>query len=590
MPTNFQLKTSEQDAATSPKSGILGTLKKLWPVMRPELPKLLFALAAILLNSGLTIWTPIIIGHAVDRAILSHQFSRIWPYAYGLAALYVGMMISAYFQTRVMGAVGQNVLFRLRGLVFAKLSELPLAFFSQNKTGDLISRINNDTDKLNQFFSRSVMQFVGNAFVIVGAGIAMLVVNQKLGGLALLPALFLLIFAQFSAAWVKRQNFKSLQSLGNLSAEIQESLHNFKVIIAFNRRDYFRQRFQEVNEANYQAAISAGIANNTYVPIFGLASNIGQLIVITYGLYLISIGQFSLGLLISYLAYISRFYDPLRQMASLWADLQSALAGWDRIAEILAMKSDLAVLPAGKKSGDHLLEFKRVSFGYVSGNPVLKKISFKLDAGKTYALVGPTGGGKTTTASLMARLFDPTEGEVLIHGQDIRSFTPEARAEEIGFILQEPFLFSGSVAENITYGNPRYERLSEKDLLTVLQQESLAELLGRFEDGLKTEITSAAESISLGQKQLIAFMRAVLRHPKLLILDEATANIDTVTEQQLETILAKLPKTTTRVIIAHRLNTIENADEIFFVNGGQITEAGSLKHAIELLAEGVRAS
>jgi ATP-binding cassette subfamily B protein len=213
-----------------------------------------------------------------------------------------------------------------------------------------------------------------------------------------------------------------------------------------------------------------------------------------------------------------------------------------------------------------------------------------LQPGKTYALVGPTGGGKTTTASLMARLFDPTEGTVLLDGKDIRSFEPNERVKKIGFILQEPFLFSGSVRDNIVYGNAEYADMSSAQLQKVLEQDGLTSLLERFSEGLDTKVASSGDSISLGQKQLIAFMRAALRHPELLILDEATANIDTVTEQLLQEILDKLPKSTTRVIIAHRLNTIENADEIFFINGGEVTVAGTLEHAVEMLMSGKRES
>jgi ATP-binding cassette subfamily B protein len=205
-------------------------------------------------------------------------------------------------------------------------------------------------------------------------------------------------------------------------------------------------------------------------------------------------------------------------------------------------------------------------------------------------MVGPTGGGKTTTASLMARLHDPAVGSVLLDGRDIRSYTPEERTAKIGFILQEPFLFTGTVRDNIVYGNSRYRDLSSEQLVEVLKANNLGELLVRFEQGLDTKVTSSGDSISLGQKQLIAFMRAVLRNPELLILDEATANIDTVTEQLLQDILNKLPSTTTRVIIAHRLNTIANADEIFFVNAGEIIPAGSMEHAVDMLLHGKRES
>src|SRR5439155_2065921 len=303
----------------------------------------------------------------------------------------------------------------------------------------------------------------------------------------------------------------------------------------------------------------------------------------------------TIGLLIGFLLYVNSFYMPLRQLAMLWSSFQLALAAVDRISEVLALESNMPIIPAG--SGDEgaapssLLEFERVYFSYTGGKEeVLRDATFKLQAGKTYALVGPTGGGKTTTASLMARLYDPGGGRVLLDGRDIRSYQPEERVRRIGFILQEPFLFTGTVRDNVVYGSEQYRDYSDEQLITLLNERNVGGLLSRFEQGLQTKIVTGGDVISLGQKQLIAFMRAVLRDPELLILDEATANIDTVTEQLLEQILDKLPPATTKVIIAHRLNTIANADEIFFVNAGDITPAGSMQHALDMLLHCERAS
>jgi ATP-binding cassette subfamily B protein len=237
-----------------------------------------------------------------------------------------------------------------------------------------------------------------------------------------------------------------------------------------------------------------------------------------------------------------------------------------------------------------VLEFENVRFSYPGGQDILRGSSFTLEGGKTYALVGPTGGGKTTTASLMARLYDPTGGRVLLGGTDIRSFAPEERANKIGFILQEPFLFTGTIRDNVLYGNEKYRNYSDDQLTNLLNQRNVGSLLSRFQEGLQTKVLAGGDAISLGQKQLVAFIRAVLRDPEILILDEATANIDTVTEQQLQQILDKLPASTTKVIIAHRLNTIANADEIFFINSGEIIPAGSMEQALDMLLHGKRVS
>jgi ATP-binding cassette subfamily B protein len=337
--------------------------------------------------------------------------------------------------------------------------------------------------------------------------------------------------------------------------------------------------------------VKAGIANNMFTPVYGFSSSIGQMVVLAFGIYLIATGEFSVGLLISFLAYIAQFYNPLRQIAALWANFQVALAGWDRILQILVLENNLVVKDIiVKEETCCLMSFRNVSFSYIAGNMILKNVSFDLEHGKTYAFVGPTGGGKTTTASLMARLYDPTAGQIILNGVDIRSMDNDTRTSKIGFILQEPFLFSGTLRDNIMYGNTQYKDVSNENLMKILSESGLDGLLQRFDGGLGGEIKSSGDGISLGQKQLIAFIRAVLRKPELLILDEATANIDTVTEQLLDEILRKLPKSTTRIIIAHRLNTIENADEIFFINSGAVTKAGSLRDAVNLLLHGKRES
>jgi len=566
-------------------------LKQLLTLMGEERKNLFIAMIFIFINVGLNLVGPYLMGHAVDNFVVTKHYEGVIRYSVILFCVFLLAMFSGYAQTQLMGRVGQRMLYNLRNSVFIKLQELPIDFFNQNKAGDLISRVNNDTDKINQFFSQSLVQFISSIFSMVGAGIFLISINLKLGMAALIPAFVLWIFTRSISPWVKNRNTINMKSTGSLSAEIQESLNNFKVIVAFNRRDYFRKRFDEVNVENYDNAVKAGIANNMFTPVYGFSSSIGQLVVMAFGIYLISVGQFSVGLLISFLAYIAQFYNPLRQIAALWANFQVALAGWDRISQILVMENNLKVIEtAPKEEKPHKLSFRNVSFAYVPGNEILKNVSFDLEDCKTYAFVGPTGGGKTTTASLMARLYDPTEGQILFEGRDIRSLDDETRASSIGFILQEPFLFSGTIRDNILYGNAQYQTISNEELSKVLHESGLEGLLERFDGGLDAGINSSGDGISLGQKQLIAFIRAVLRRPKLLILDEATANIDTVTEQLLEEILKKLPECTTKIIIAHRLNTIENADEIFFVNTGSVTKAGSLNDAVNLLLHGKRES
>jgi ATP-binding cassette subfamily B protein len=584
---NYTLKTLEKGEGSAT---LIDAFKSLKPLLTDEKGSLFLALFAILVNSGANLLGPVIIAKVIDTYIVAKDFHGVLVYSGLLAVVYLFGLGASFLQIHVMGGVGRRVLFKLRNAIFIKLQELPVAFFNANKAGDLISRINNDTDKLNQFFSQALVQLVGNLFLMLGAGIFLITLNPRLGFASLAPAALVLIITQLISPWIKKTSGKSLQSLGGMSAEIQESLANFKVVVAFNRLDYFRVKFNDVNEQNYKASVKAGIANNILIPIYGVAANLAQIVVLGYGISLIASGNVTVGLLIGFLLYVNNFYMPLRQLAALWASLQFALASLDRISEVLNLQSTLQIVPSGKKiEANGILTFERVFFSYSDEKQVLNDISFTLQKGKTYALVGPTGGGKTTTASLMARLFDPTMGTVYLEGKDIRSYDPAVRAKKIGFILQEPFLFTGTVRDNILYGNEEYQNATSNELLTLLKEKQLDSLLVRFEKGVDTTV-GAGDAISLGQKQLIAFMRAVLRNPKLLILDEATANIDTVTEQLLEEILKKLPEDTTKVIIAHRLNTIQNADDIFFVNGGDLVHAGSFDHALEMLLHGKRTS
>lgn len=578
------------DTQESKKQDTLSLIRQFKSYLSDKTSRLLLSLASVILNSSANIIAPLILGTTIDKYIFQKDLAGITYNSIILISLYLLIFITGFFQTRTMGTIGQDILFALRRDVFDKIQSLPLAFFNQNKIGDLISRINNDTDKLNQFFSQSLVQFVGNIFTILGVGIFIFFINFEFALITISSALVLFVITYFLSPWINKQNRQNLQSLGNLSAEIQESLSNFKVIVAFNRRDYFRDSFTQANEANFKSSVRSGIANNITAPIYDLSGNVASLLVLFFGIKLVMEHQLTIGILVAFLSYADRFYSPLRQMAAIWSNAQLSLAAWGRIVEILILHTDHTILPKDHKVAmSHLLQFKSVSFGY-SSKKILNDVNFSLDKGKTYAIVGPTGGGKSTTASLMTRLYDPDEGQILFEGRDIRSIPFSELSQKIGFILQDQYLFSGTVGENIAYGNPKYSSYSESNLLLELKELDLDFLIEKFEGGLATQITPSTELISLGQKQIISFLRAIIRRPSLLIMDEATANIDTITESLLQEIIDKLPPETTKVIIAHRFNTIKKADEIFFVNGGQVISAASYEKSLQLIKEAKRTS
>jgi len=575
-------------AAGENRQSLGSAWRALKPLLGDERQHIIVAVACVIISTAANLLGPIITAKIIDTAIKHGDYSLLLRYAGLLAAVYLVGLAAQYAQTLRMGTVGRNVLFKLRGRLFDQLSRLPIAFFAQNRAGDLISRVNSDTDKINQFFSQALMQMFGSLFRVAGAAILLLVLNWQMGLIALAPALAMLVITQMLSAWVKHTNRKSLESLGTLSGDVSESLANFQVIVAFNRVDYFREKFDAANKANYRASVTAGVASGLFTPLYTLAGSVATILVLGLGVWLILHAQLSVGLLVGYLLYVSAFYDPLRQLATVWSSLQTMMAAMDRVSEVLKLDTDLVVIPqTASRAPTHagaLLVFEDVSFSYAPGKNVLDKVELNLKRGRTYALVGPTGGGKTTTAMLMARLYDPDHGTVYLDGRDMRTFTAAERTAKIGFILQDPFLLAGTVADNIVYGHPHLDTVGTQALADRLAALGLSGFLSRFgEQGLETPVTGAGDGLSLGQKQLVAFLRAILREPEILILDEATANIDTVTEQMLEAVLARLPATTTKVIIAHRLNTIQNADEIFFVGGGAVTAAGSMARAMDML-------
>lgn len=527
----------------------------------------LAAAAMILFTTALNLSAPSVIAHAIDGPLTAGDYRGVLRHAALLLVMYLASLNTQYRQTLWMGGVAQRILHGIRAEIFDKLQELDLAYFQRHRTGDLISRINSDTDKVHLFLSQSLMQFLGAFATMLGAGFFLVGLNPRLGLAALMPAAGMLLLTRLLNPWIKRRNASSLKSTGDVSAQISESLTHFHVMLSFDRRDYFRAQFEQVNEQNFRQALQAGLANGMLAPLYAFCSQLGQLIVLAYGLHLVAQGQFTLGLLIGYFVYVLRFYDPMRQLAALWANLQAAIAAYDRISEVLREKSELQMVavPEANEANPARLEFRSVDFGYQAEQHVLKGVDFRLEEGKTYAFVGPTGGGKTTTASLMARLYDPTQGTVLLDGQDLRGYDAAQRARRIGFILQEPFLFTSTVGDNI---------------------DDLRGLDRLFPKGLETPVAG----LSLGQRQVVAFLRALSREPDLLILDEATANIDTVTEGVLQGLLDSLPRTTTLVVIAHRLSTIEKADAIFFVNAGRVQSAGSMEQAVALLKEEARRS
>jgi len=560
------------------------SLATILPLFVGETRNLIIIIITVLINIGTGVITPYIITRAIDGPIANKDIQTLAIMSLGLVILYIISAIAAYGQARIMGYVSQRVLFRLRAKVFSSLQSLPIDFFNRNKAGDLISRINNDTNKINQFLSEGVLRFTSLFFSLIGIAAMMLYLNWQLASIVFILTAIILIITRIATPFIEGVNKVGLENQGALSSEVQEGLLNFNAIVAFQIQDYYQNNFNKISQAVYSSKIQTNILNDSIAPLYTFVANLSQIILLAIGVSFILSGSITIGLLIGFLAYAQKFFEPLRILGSIVGSLQGALAAWTRVQEIISLESNLILEEdksgLKKRKTKHILEFENVSFGY-DEKQILKNMNFNLEQGKTYALVGPTGGGKSTTASLMARLYDPQKGLVKLYNKDIRTHTAEDRTKAIGFILQEPFLFSGTIGDNIRYGNPDLANKSNAELIEILKDNNLLDLISDFEYGVATNIENNA--ISIGQKQIISFIRVLLRRPQLLILDEATANIDTVTEQNLQDIINQLPDTTTKVIIAHRLNTIKKADQIFFINQGILTPAEDFQHALNLI-------
>lgn len=560
------------------------SLATILPLFVGETQNIIIIIITVLINIGTGVITPYIITRAIDGPIANKDIQTLGLMSLGLVILFIISAIAAYGQARIMGYVSQRVLFRLRAKVFSSLQSLPIDFFNRNKAGDLISRINNDTNKINQFLSEGVLRFTSLFFSLIGIAGMMLYLNWQLAIIVFILTAIILIITRIATPFIEGVNKVGLENQGSLSSEVQEGLLNFNAIVAFQIQDYYQANFNKISEAVYSSKIQTNILNDSIAPLYTFVANLAQIILLAVGVVFILSGSITIGLLIGFLAYAQKFFEPLRILGSIVGSLQGALAAWTRVQEIISLESNLIL--EEDKSGihrrktKHILEFENINFGY-DENKILKNMSFTLEKGKTYALVGPTGGGKSTTASLMARLYDPQQGLVKLYNKDIRTYTEEDRTKTIGFILQEPFLFSGTIGDNIRYGNPDLTDKSNAELIGILKDNNLLDLISSFENGVATNIEN--NGISIGQKQIISFIRVILRQPQLLILDEATANIDTVTEQNLQDIINQLPASTTKVIIAHRLNTIKKADQIFFISQGILIPAEDFQHALNLI-------
>ena len=563
------------------------TARRLLSELRPHGRRLMLILVLVVVAAAAQAGGPWLIGRAIDLYILRSDADGLaWTMLLLLGVYLVGTFASRG-QILQVGSVGQSVLASLRERIFERLLRLPLGYFDRRPAGDLMSRVTNDVDTLNQLLSQGVTQLLGSLFSLVGIVIAMLLLDWRLA-LACFAVIPAMLFTNVYFARRARRAFRTTrETVGDVTAGLQEEIVGIREAQAFNRTEANIERFRERNAANRTANVQAVAITSAFAPAIDVLGTLATALVIGYGGYLVVNGTLTVGLLTAFLIYVQQFFRPIQLASQVYTQAQSALAGGERIYNILDERVEPPDPPEAPKLAtvQGRIELDNVSFAYEQGRPVLRDVSFRVEPGQTVALVGPTGAGKTTIANLIPRFYDASEGAVRIDGHDVREVERRSLREKIATVLQEPFLFSGTIAENIGYGRMGATRA---EIEAAARAVSAHAFIAALPDGYDTTLGVGGGTLSGGQRQLLSFARAVLADPRILILDEATSNIDTRTEALIQEALATLLKGRTSLVIAHRLSTIRNADLILLIEAGRIAERGA--HAELLKKNGLYAN
>ena len=559
-----------------------GTLRRLWGYLRHQRLGLILAVILIVITTGLQLAGPYLLGVAIDQYILKGDMPgllRIILMMVGIYALAAGLQ---WLQATIMARVAQRTVHSLRRDIFAKLQQLPLKFFDQRPHGDTMSRLTNDVETISQILTESTTQIVSGVLTAVGVIVLMLVVEPILA-LVSIGSLFILTFGvnRFIGKRTKLGFREQQKDLGALNGIIEETVTGQRVVKAYNQERAKLDQFHVANEELRRASTRAQTFAGSVGPIMNFINNLTIALVAGVGGWLVVDGRTTVGIIAAFLNYTRQLSQPINQIAQLYNQLQSALAGAERVFEILDEESevdaahrDTAAITKGE------VVFEDVSFSYDGVTPVLKGVDLHAQPGEVVALVGPTGAGKTTIVNVLTRFYEIDSGRIFIDGVDLHDLRKSELRREMGIVLQDSFLFVGTVMENIRYG-----RLDATDdeVIEAARMAQADSFIQHLPDGYKTLLTERGGNVSQGQRQLIAIARALLANPRILILDEATSNVDTRTEKTIQQAMTTLMQGRTSFVIAHRLSTIRNADQILVITNGEVIERGT--HA-ELLEQG----
>ena len=548
-------------------------LSTLYRLARPYKARTALAIIALLAATAVSLAPPYLVGRAVDEVRHGRTNTLTWLVVAFVAAGVLGI-VASYAQTYFTGWTGERMLADLRNHLFRHLQRLSLGFFERNRAGVLISRLTNDVEALDQLVTEGVTSLVQNTLTLVGSAVILFFLDWRLAlaTLTVMPAL------TFATALFRKKSSRSYrkvrETLGAVTATLAEDIAGMRVLQGFIREGAAQKNFRIVGERYRAANQETVVQNGLYFPAVDLLSSIATAIVLGYGGYLAFHGEITAGVLVAFLGYLTNFFDPVQQLSQLYSTFLSAVAALDKIMDVLEQEEEVGDTATAVEldSIRGQVRFDDVKFTYATGPEVLHGISLDVAPGTTVALVGHTGAGKSTIAKLIARFYDPTEGSITIDGIDLRDVKQESLRRQLGIVPQEGFLFAGSVAENLAFGRPDATR---EEIVEAAKAIGADEFISHLEDGYETQLGERGFRLSLGQRQLVAFARALLADPRILILDEATSSVDIGTEQKISSALRRLLHGRTAFIIAHRLSTIRDANLIVVLEHGVVVEQGT---------------
>jgi ABC-type multidrug transport system fused ATPase/permease subunit len=547
----------------------------------------LTSVVLMLLYTAFNLANPYLIGVAIDQFISHNDLRGLAIISIVLLVVNILMWQSQYWQVWTMSWAGQQILYHLSSDMFTHLQRLSLSFYDHTQIGRVMSRLQTDIDVLESMLSSGLLSILGSLVSLIGIVAAMLVMNVSLALLSFTVLPIMIAIAAFWQRYAQRSFRRTRAAISIVNATLQENISGMRVIQSLVREERNHAEFDELNSYNRDTNQEASRIAALVLPLVEVVAAGAIALTIIYGGILVSQGALQVGMLVAFTLYINRFFDPIRDLSQQYTQLQRSGVAAERIFQILDMPVDIVDRPDAEKlprvRGE--VEFRDVTFGYSRDLPVLHDFNMHIKAGQTLAIVGPTGAGKSTIASLVARFYDVQEGSILIDGYDVRSVTQHSLRSQVGIVLQEPFLFTGTIRDNIRYG--RLEATGD-EVMEAARAVGLHDLVMRLPDTYNTPIQERGRNLSVGQRQLISFARALLADPRILILDEATASIDSFTELLVQQGLRRLLRGRTAIVIAHRLSTIKGADNIVVLQSGHIVEQGT--HAELLQHDGVYAS